>query len=115
MDIDHGQTHAIINGAALKITNMDFSQLGIVRCENGQEPVMTLTRLGNGEFQIHITSDSPMMGAQEVIESAKRMRASLQGALENAKSITNCQECGFGQHGEFEAIAEFDDAIRNLT
>lgn len=44
-------------------------------------------------------------------EAAIRMRTSLTSALESARSIQNCQECGFGQHGEYQAITAFDEAM----
>lgn len=56
-----------------------------------------------------------MTDEKVIIEAAKRMRTALQKAVDGTKTEGVCQECGLGQHGEFEAIAEFDAAVSNRT
>lgn len=51
----------------------------------------------------------------DLIEAAKMLRLSLTEALNSARDIVNCQECGLGQHGEFDAVDAFDAALAKLT
>lgn len=49
-----------------------------------------------------------------VLAEAARMRAAIDPALGAARGLGACQECGFGQNGEYEAIAAFDKAALAL-
>lgn len=71
---------------------------------------------GSGDASRHGLTVSAMSLVQthQLVLAAKLLRSALQPALDAARSVTNCQECGFGQHGEFEAIAAFDAILAKI-
>ena len=49
--------------------------------------------------------------AADIIDAAQNMRDALVPAEGSARAMEVCQECGFGQYGEYAAIDAFDKAI----